>query len=154
MARKLLFLSALILPLLISCVQDNTSTATPVRYTVVVVNQSEQPIDSAKVDMTTQDLAEFISLTDSSGKVLMSPKASAVNQFSVSKSGYISRDTVDNVVQPADSSNVSVILRVMRIHLDPLSSSSSSSSSSSQSSSSVASSSSLSSSSLASSSSI
>ena len=114
------FLLCLSVLLVLSCVQDSTPTVTPVRYTIIVSDTLDSVLDSARVQLMTQNLDSFAVLTPTSGEAVFPEVSSDINQFSVSKSGYYSKDSVDYVPQPSDSVNASVVLRVIRFRLSKI----------------------------------
>lgn len=106
---------------LISCVQEEDSAATSIRYTVYVTTQSEQPLDSVRIKIFTESMDSLSVLTGASGQVVIQPIESLVNQFSLSRKGYRSIDSVDVVVVPSDSSgSPETLLRVMRFRMDTI----------------------------------
>lgn len=110
----------LILGLVVGCVQDDETEVT-IRYTVYVTDMSEIPLDSVRVKVFTEDLDSFSVLTGSSGSVVLNAGESQVNQFSLSRKGYKSIDSVDVVVLPSDSGDVpETMLRVMRFRMDTI----------------------------------
>ena len=114
------FLLCLSVLLVLSCVQDSTPTVTPVRYTIIVSDTLDSVLDSAHVQLMTQNLDSFAVFTPTSGEAVFPEVSSDINQFSVSKSGYYSKDSVDYVPQPSDSVNASVVLRVIRFRLSKI----------------------------------
>lgn len=99
------------------------STGASVRYTVIISDQAGAPLDSAKVRLFTETDHSYTETTSSQGRVSFEV-ASEVNHFSVSRKGFWDLDTIDQVPQPADSADQGkVVLRILRFHLESMSSS-------------------------------
>lgn len=114
-------LNLLLIASLFSCVQEEDAAATSIRYTIYATDQSEQPLDSVRIKVFTEDMDSLTVLTGSSGQAVLQPLESQVNQFSLSRKGYRSIDSVDIVIVPSDSSgSPEVMLRVMRFRMDTI----------------------------------
>lgn len=100
--------------------QDSSTSAVPVRYTFVITNKVEMPLDSVKISLTDENLTESVLYSGTDGRATTLSMESQVNQISMSKPGFVSKDSVDYVPQPADSLGVKVILRIIRVRLDSL----------------------------------
>lgn len=88
-----------------------------VRYTVIVTNSANKPIDSAKVDLRTESDASYSHYTDHQGRTEFLVE-STTNQFSVSKKGFWSVDSIDEVTLDSDSTDAEkVTLKIVRITL-------------------------------------
>lgn len=112
---------------------DAVSTGAPVRYTVIVSDQAGAPLDSASVRLFTETDDSYAETTNNQGRAAFEVE-SEVNHFSVSRKGFWDLDTIDQVPQPADSADQDkVVLRILRFHLESMSSSIANSSSSAKS---------------------
>ncbi len=88
-----------------------------VRYTVIVTNSAHKPVDSAKVDLRTESDASYSHYTDHQGRTEFLVE-STTNQFSVSKKGFWSVDSIDEVTLDSDSTDAEkVTLKIVRITL-------------------------------------
>lgn len=117
---SLIFVFSAIFCFFSACVQDTTTASLPVRYTIIVTDKSEIPLDSVKIQLTDENLDEYSFYTGKDGHAIAPTVESLVNQISASKTGYLSKDSVDYITKPSDSSGVKLILRVVRFRLDSL----------------------------------
>jgi hypothetical protein len=114
MTRKILFLFALCLPF-VGCLQDTPNDIPDVRYTVIISNQDESPLDSATVLLLSSEGDSIQLVTDQNGLVRFGKVSGEQNQISVSRRGYRSVDSVDQV--PVQDSATGTVLRVIRFRL-------------------------------------
>jgi hypothetical protein len=114
MTRKILFLFALCLPF-VGCLQDTPNDIPDIRYTVIVSNQDESPVDSATVLLLSSEGDSIQLVTDQNGLVRFGKVSGEQNQISVSRRGYRSVDSVDQV--PVQDSATGTVLRVIRFRL-------------------------------------
>lgn len=123
--------SGVLLSGLTSCESTKAdSSGVPVRYTVIVSDQAGVPLDSATVNLYTDSDDSFTEITNNQGRALFEVE-SKINQFSFSRKGFWDLDTIDQVPQPADSTDLDkTILRIFRVHLEKITLSSTVSSSS------------------------
>jgi hypothetical protein len=119
MLKRLLSFAVL---MLFGCLQDPQVVEPEVRYTVIVTDRQDNPIDSASVKLYSRSEDSLVLFTSVDGQARFSAIQSSQNQFSVSKAGYRSVDSIDQVVASDTASNV--ILRVVRFRLYSLDSSS------------------------------
>lgn len=87
-----------------SCVQETEIILPEVSYTFIVTDSiSQLPIDSVNVSIKQEDLTKTTLTTNSQGRADSEIIQSRLNQINISKEGYLSEDSVDQVTLGSDS---------------------------------------------------